>query len=442
MKRDIYARLLAWKKDDLRKPLLLKGARQTGKTFLLKQFGNTEYSRLHYFNFEKTPMIRNLFSENLEPSRIIESLSLYSRAIINPSTDLIVFDEIQVCNGALTSLKYFQEEKPEYHIAAAGSLLGIKLSIPGSFPVGKVNLIELHPMSFFEFLEAIGEKGFRSHIEQKPSIRPFDEPIHLELIRLLKMYYYIGGMPEAVQRWIDTKDMSQVSQVHEEILATNELDFAKHAPVQDIPRLSEVWNSISVHLARENKKFVFSAVRDGARARAYDFALQWLADTGLICRAFATSHVELPLVGFISKETFKVYSLDTGLLAAMAGIDSAILANGNELFQTYNGAFVENYAAQQLRTCTSAGDLTYWRSDGRKAEVDFICQIDRSIYPLEIKAGINPRSKSLLSYREKYSPRMCIRSTLLNLKLDSGLMNLPLYALGDLERYVRLGMKT
>jgi predicted AAA+ superfamily ATPase len=442
MKRDIYPQLIAWKNAPHRKPLILKGARQTGKTYLLKQFGQAEYRRLHYYNFEKTPQIREFFLKNLDPIRIIESLSLYAKTMITPATDLIIFDEVQACNGALTSLKYFQEERPEYHIAAAGSLLGIKLSTPGSFPVGKVNLLELHPMTFFEFLDATGETGLRMLIEKKEAIEPFEVPFHEELIRLLRIYYYVGGMPEAVRSYVDSRDMTHVAKVHDEILTTYELDFAKHAPVHDIPRLTEVWKSIPLHLSHENKKFVFAAIRKSARARDYDSALQWLDDAGLVQRAFAISHVEMPIAGFIDRDIFKVYALDTGLLSAMAGIDSTALTRGDELFRTYHGAFVENYVAQQLLASAKVPELVYWRSEGQKAEVDFIRVIDGKALPLEVKAGINPKSKSLQSYRSRFTPWLLLRSTLLNLRLDGGILNVPLYAVGDLERLIRIAGTT
>jgi uncharacterized protein len=438
MNRDIFPKLVAWKNSANRKPLLLKGARQTGKTYLLKQFGNEQYANLFYYNFEKAPEIKEFFVKNLDPVRIIEALSLYSQRAINPATDLIIFDEIQACNGALTSLKYFQEEHPEYHVAAAGSLLGIKLSVPGSFPVGKVNLLELHPMTFFEFLDAVNETRFRKLIHEKESIEPFETPFHDELIRLLKLYYFIGGMPEAVQEYANSKDLQQVGKIHEEILSTYELDFSKHAPTPDIPKLSLIWRSIPQHLSHENKKFVFSAIRPSAKARDYSAALQWLDDAGLINRAFAISHVELPLDSFVSRDIFKVYTLDVGLLAAMARIDSAILAQGAELFQTYHGAFVENYVAQQIKSGSEIRDLIYWKSEGQKAEIDFLRQIGGKVFPLEVKAGVNPRSKSLQSYREQYSPSLLVRSTLLNLKLDGKILNIPLYAINSLERYMRL----
>lgn len=441
MIRNIYSRLIEWKSGGHRKPLLLKGARQTGKTYLLKQFGEKEYGHLCYYNFEKSPEIRDFFTRSLDPMGIIESLSLYSKHSINAATDLLVFDEIQACNGALTSLKYFQEEHPEYHVAAAGSLLGIKLSVPGSFPVGKVSLLELHPMTFFEFLEAVGEHGLRELLDSKKSVGPVEGPFHEELIRLLKTYYFVGGMPEAVQAHVDTHDPQHVRSVQEEILNTYELDFSKHAPVDDIPKLSRVWRSVPVHLSHENKKFIFSAIRESARARDYSSALQWLSDAGLVHQAYAVSHVEMPLDSFTNRDVFKVYALDTGLLAAMAGIDASTLARGNELFQTYHGAFVENYVAQQLRAGAGKTPLAYWKSDGKKAEIDFLCQIDGAVLPLEVKAGINPKSKSLQSFREQYAPSILLRSTLLNLKCDGGILNVPLYMVNALERVVRLALE-
>lgn len=426
MERDLYKDLLDWKTSSRRKPLLLQGARQTGKTYLLKAFGNKEYTRFFYFNFEKNPELDRFFQRDLNPTRILSELSIYSRQEIQPTSDLVIFDEIQVSNNALNALKYFQENAPAYHIAVAGSMLGVKLSTPGSFPVGKVNFLKLHPLTFLEFLDATGESRYRQMLENIEEFSPLSEPFHDDLIELLRTYYFTGGMPEAVDHFIKTKNHQDVRDIHQEIINSYVLDFAKHAPPVDIPKLSLIWNSIPGHLAKENKKFVFSAVRKGARAREYESALNWLKDTGLIYCVNAVETSKHPLTYYADQSIFKVYVLDVGLLGAMAKVSIDVLSQGTRLFNEYEGAFVENYVAQQL---TAAGQekLFYWRSKGGRAELDFLYETSENIIPLEVKAGINPRSKSLKSYDDQFAPSCLTRATLLNLKQDGKIFNLPLY---------------
>ncbi len=392
-----------------------------------------------YLNFEELPELGDLFKRSLEPERILGMLSIYAQRSIDTKNELLIFDEIQSCNAALASLKYFQEKRPDVHIAVAGSLLGLKMSTPGTFPVGKVNLLQLHPMTFPEFLDAIGQSRYRNLIETSELIEPFAEPFHNDLIDLLRIYYFVGGMPEAVQIYISTSDTNQVREVHKEILDTYELDFAKHAQATDIPKPSAVWHSIPNHLARENKRFVFSSLRQSARGRDYADALQWLTDAGLIYKTKAISHVELPLAGMAHEEIFKVYALDIGLLSALANISPAILTHGSEFFQTFHGAFVENYCAQQL-IASQESQLYYWKSEGKKAEIDFICEFDGAIFPFEVKAGINTKSKSLQSYDQYYNPKLLIRSSLLNLKHNGKILNIPLYVAGSIQRFVSMAL--
>ena len=427
MKRDIYQKLLEWKSSPRRKPLLLRGARQVGKTYILQQFGEQEYSRVAYLNFEEEPLLDDFFKYNLIPQKIIQNLSLYLKYDIKPRTDLIIFDEIQASNNALNSLKYFNEQANEYHIAAAGSLLGIKLSKPKSFPVGKVNFLNMYPLTFLEFLDAINKSSFRELIENTSEFTPYPELFHQELIELLRTYYYVGGMPEAVQFFSETHDFFRIREIHDEILKSYTLDFAKHAPPSDIPKLSLIWESIPAQLGKENKKFIFSALKKTARAREYENALQWLEDTGLILRVNRVKSGKIPLTAYSDKSIFKIYVLDIGLLGALAMIPPDILAHGDQLFNEYKGAFVENYVAQQLKSHTST-ELYYWTSNA-SAEIDFICAYKNNIFPLEAKAGINPRSKSLLFYDKKYNPKILSRTTLLNLKHDGKICNYPLYAI-------------
>lgn len=434
MKRDIYKELLAWKSSPRRKPLLLQGARQTGKTFILKEFGRQEYQNVLYCNFEENPDVGQFFVRDLNPERIIAEISLYMNLEIRPGLDLIFFDEIQASNQALNSLKYFAENKNDVHVVAAGSLLGVKLSRPGSFPVGKVNFLHLYPMTFMEFLDAIGESRYRKLLEDIVSPDPLSEAFHLHLIDLLRQYYFVGGMPECIRCFSETGNALETRRTQEEIINSYVLDFAKHALPTDIPKLSQVWDSIPRHLARENKKFVFSAVRKGARAREYEHALAWLEDTGLIHRVPMVEKPKIPLMYFADNSAFKVYGLDVGLLGAMARVPVNLLVQGERLFNEYEGAFVENYVAEQLVSHFHK-KLYYWRSKGGKAELDFLCEFGDDILPLEVKAGINPRSKSLRSYDVQFQPAMLMRTNLRNFKADGKILNLPLYGISLLPRF-------
>ena len=435
MHRDFYRPLCDWKTSPRRKPLVLRGARQVGKTHLLKEFGRREYESLAYFNFEEDPRLKGFFTGRLEPTALVEALGIYRKATIRPGRDLIVFDEIQACNEALNALKYFQEDAGDFHIAAAGSLLGVKLSQPMSFPVGKVNFLDLRPMSFPEFLDAVGESRYRGLLDGKSDAEPFLEPFHEELTRLLKYYFFVGGMPEAVRCFAETRDFSGVRAIQKEILDAYVLDFAKHAPTPDIPKLLQVWDSIPAQLARENRKFVFTALKKTARARDYENAIHWLEKAGLILRAFLVTKPGQPLSAYADRGAFKVYALDIGLLGAMAGISPDILVRGHDLFQEFKGAFVENHVAQTLAGLPGAVGLYYWKNDSASAEVDFLWESPQgSILPLEAKSGINPKSKSLRIYEEKFHPARLVRTTPLNLRQDGKILNIPLYALTALDR--------
>ena len=436
MKRDIYTKLLAWKDSARRKPLLLQGARQTGKTYILKAFGKNEYRNVLYCNFESDPALDRFFHLDLNPNRIISELSVYLNQSIRPGTGLVIFDEIQISNLALNSLKYFAEQKPDIHIAAAGSLIGIKLSNPGSFPVGKVNFLYLHPMTFLEFLDAMGEARYRQLIEKHDRLQPVADAFHIRLTNLLGRYYFVGGMPEAVRQYAGAHNAHDIRDIQQEIVKSYTLDFAKHAPASDIPKLSLVWDSIPKHLARENKKFVFSAVKTGARARSYESTLLWLTDAGLINRSNAVQSCRHPLKHYADANCFKVYSLDVGLLGAMAGTPVEMMAQGERLLNEYEGAFVENFAAQQLVAHLNQ-PLYYWRSKGGKAELDFLLDIGGSIVPLEVKAGINTKSKSLRSYDTQFIPEKLVRTNLLNFKHDGKVCNIPLYAISEMGRLLQ-----
>ncbi|MGB3564575.1 MAG: DUF4143 domain-containing protein [Thermoanaerobaculia bacterium] len=435
MERDLYADLVDWRTSSRRKPLLLRGARQTGKTFLLSQFGDREYEGIVYCNFEEDPALDGFFRRDLDPRRIVAELSVYKGFDIVPERHLIIFDEVQASNRALTSLKYFQEQAGGYHVAAAGSLLGIKMSRPGSFPVGKVSFLDLHPMSFLEFLRAMEKPRYAELLLGLTEPEPLPKAIHSDLISLLRTYYFVGGMPEAVRNYAEAGDARSTRQIQSEILDSYLLDFAKHAPATDIPKLGLFWDSIPKHLAKENKKFMFSTVKKGARAREYENALKWLQDAGLVHFCYAVSSSRSPLKHYADQSVFKVYALDVGLLGAMARTPAEVSVLGDRLFTEYRGALVESYVAQEL-VAGGRPDLFYWRSAGGKAEVDFLYETGRTVVPIEVKAGSSLRSKSLRSYDQRFAPEVLARSNLLNLKQDGKILNVPLYAVSLVGRFL------
>jgi predicted AAA+ superfamily ATPase len=437
VQRDIYRELLGWRSSPHRKPLILRGARQTGKTYILREFGGREYRRCHYFNFEQDSRLGSLFAGDLAPERIIRDLALYGRSEIRPTDDLIVLDEIQASNDALNSLKYFQEQANHYHLAAAGSLLGVWMSRPKSFPVGKVDFMDLHPMTFYEFLDAAGEAGFRTYLEGLERIEPVPDALHHQLTDLLRRYCLVGGMPEAVLRHTTDTGGGDSRAVQRAILDSYTLDFAKHAPPTDIPKLSLLWESLPAQLARENKKFLFAVARQGARAREYENALTWLTNAGLVHRCPLVPAPKPPLKAHADGSSFKVYACDVGLLGALAGIPADGARSDLSVLTDYHGAFVENLVAQQL-TAMTGGALYYWRNVGREAEVDFLLERQGRVLPLEAKAGVNVRSKSLAFYATKYAPPLAIRTSLRNLRLDGRVLNVPLYALPSLPSLLAL----
>lgn len=427
MKRDIYNQLLDWKKSDSRKPLIMKGARQVGKTYILKEFAANEYSNNIYINFEKQAEIFNFFASNLNPHEIVENLSIYFAQPIEPGKTLLIFDEIQACPNALNSLKYFNEEVNQYHIIAAGSLLGVKLNNSKGFPVGKVNFINLFPLTFLEFLEAIGRIQLREMLANIKELKPLSEPLHNLLVKLLKFYFFIGGMPEAVQAYLNKKPLEDIRKIQKSILDAYVSDFAKHADSYQIMKIMEIWESIPQQLAKENKKFIFSAISKSARAREYETAIQWLAGAGLIYKAFNITTPKLPLDAYCNKKIFKVYLFDVGLLGTMSNLPIKLMATDHQLFNEFQGAFTENFVAQEL-IINDFSPLYYWSST--TAEVDFVLAHDLDIFPLEVKAGKSiKKKKSLKAYAKAYKPRLSLRTSLKNLKQDDKTINYPLYAI-------------
>lgn len=425
MKRDIYSALEQWKASDRRKPLILNGARQVGKTFALTYFGKTSYENVAYLNFEKDEKLARYFDETLDPKQLVTILSIHTGVDIVPHRTLLLFDEIQECPKALNCLKYFCEEANEYHVAAAGSLLGVKISKGKGFPVGKVNFLHLYPLSFFEFLSAIGQDKIRSFLEGVSTYDPIPTPIHEKLLGFLKTYFFTGGMPEVVFEYAKTTNLNVVREVQLEILNSYEKDFAKHAPLNDVMKISVIWKQIHRQLAKENKKFIFSAIRKSARGREYEEAIQWLLDAGLIHKSYLVESPKLPLSAYADTSTFKIYLSDVGLLGAQSALSPQTVIEGELLFTEFKGALTENYVLQEL-LATGRKESYYWTSEGT-AEVDFLLQENQEIYPLEVKSGASQKKKSLLVYHQKYSSSKLVRATTMNLKHDGNVYNYPLY---------------
>lgn len=425
MKRKLYKSLIAWKHSDRRKPLVLRGARQVGKTYLLKEFANNEYKNHVYVNFEDSSGMGDALKEDIGAERIIEYLGILSGKTIVPGETLIVFDEIQSSPQTLKALKYFNEKLNGYHVVAAGSLLGIALAGTRSFPVGKVNFLDLYPMSFHEFLTALGKERLLDVLpDMRLGVKAIPDVFHAEILELLKKYCFIGGMPEAVADYAEHDDLKRVRDIQIELLRSYANDFSKHVSPGEALKIKQIWESIPLHLAKENRRFVFSAVKHSARAREYEAALQWLQDAGLILKVQGLSRPLLPLNAYTEK-AFKIYLLDVGLLGAMTRLQPETIAFRNELFTHFKGALIENYAMQELKPTL---DLHYWASSG-KAEVDLVVNIGDRIYPVEIKAGLNRKAKSLKSYDVKYNPSRLVRCSLGNYGASGKLIDIPLYAI-------------
>jgi uncharacterized protein len=425
MKRDIYKLLEDWKRSARRKPLVLNGARQVGKTYALKHFGKTSYEKMAYLNFEKDEKLGQYFEGTLDPKQLVKILSIHTGIEIEPHHTLLVLDEIQECPKALNSLKYFCEEANDYHVVAAGSLLGVKTAQEKGFPVGKVNFLHLYPLTFFEFLSALGHEKIRIFLEEYQIDEPIPNPLHEELIQILRMYFFIGGMPEAVAEYSKTDNLTVVREIQMEILNAYEKDFAKHAPQNEIMKITTVWQQVHRQLAKENKKFIFAAIRKSARGRDYEDAIQWLADAGLIYKSYLVESPKFPLSAYADSNVFKIFLADVGLLGAQSNLSPQIIIDGDRLFTEFKGALTENYVAQELIAAKHKNPY-YWASEGT-AEIDFLIEEEHEIYPLEVKAGESQKKKSLLVYNQKYTPSKLIRATAMNLKHDGNIYNYPLY---------------
>lgn len=437
LKRLILNELAKWKNRKDRKPLILKGVRQCGKTYILNEFGKENYDEVAYFNFEGNPALAERFEQDLEPKRILMELGIFSRKPIKPQTTLIIFDEIQFCNKALTSLKYFYEKTPEYHIVCAGSLLGITLSKPLSFPVGKVDFLTLRSMSFYEFVLANEEQMLLDYLGKLSTNTPVPQMFADKLTTLLKTYYITGGMPEAVAKWIDTKDVSEVERIQDVILSSYELDFAKHAPATDFPKLSLIWKSIPDQLTKENGKFVYGHIKQGARAKDLEDAMQWLISAGMVYKVCKIEKPAIPLSAYSNIGFFKLYLSDVGLLRRMSRLPVSSIFEDSKLYTEFKGALTENYVLSEL--VNLHGDVPFYWKSGNTAEVDFVAQFDEKIVPVEVKASTNVKARSLGVYREKYMPEVSVRTSMLNLRKGDGLLNIPLYMLWIIEKLINEG---
>lgn len=429
MYRMAMENLLAWKQSRRRKPLIIEGARQVGKTWLMKEFGRQAYGDTVYINFDSNARMAELFASDLDTKRLVLGLELYAGRKIDPENALLIFDEVQEVPRALAALKYFCEDAPQYHIVCAGSLLGIALHRGTSFPVGKVDFLKLYPLTFQEFLMAIGKKQFSELLDQQDfsMITSFRETY----ADALKQYYFVGGMPEAVESFAENQDFNEVRQIQKRILAAYEQDFSKYAPNEVVPRLRMLWNSIPAQLAKENKKFIYGLVREGARAKDYETALLWLSDCGLVHRVSRVNAPGIPLRAYEDMKAFKLFVLDVGLLGCMTGLHQRTLLDGNALFAEFKGALTEQYVCQQLKTLADL-ELCYYTNDRGSCEVDFVVDTGGRVMPLEVKAETNLRAKSLKTYREKFSPELAIRTSMADYRKEDGLVNLPLYAIGQI----------
>jgi uncharacterized protein len=433
--RNIIEKLLAWKDNLHSKPLILQGARQVGKTWTLKQFGSNCFEDVAYFNFEKQVGLKEFFLQSKEPLSIINNLALINGRPINPGRTLIIFDEIQECNDALNSLKYFNEEAPEFKIACAGSLLGVAMARGASFPVGKVDFLTMYPLGFNEFLAA-ADPVLHSYLGTISNFEPIPDIFFIPLKEKLKMYFISGGMPEAASVLIEQKDVEKTQEVLQNILNAYSLDFSKHVENKDVQKIFLIWASLPSQLSKANKKFLYQTVKTGARAREYEDALTWLVNAGLVCKIHSTTKPALPLAAYDDLSAFKVYMQDVGLLRRLANLDPTAYGDGIRLLTEFKGALAENFILTGLIR-QFEGLPRYWCS-GNMAEVDFLIQHRNQLIPIEVKSDENIKSKSLAVYRQKFNPKLSIRFSLRNIQKDRGLISLPLFMVDYLEKFISL----
>lgn len=423
MEREGIKQLYAWKANPRHKPLIIRGARQVGKTWLMRAFAEAAYEHVIYINFEDNERLRNVFERDYDIDRILNTISIEANQDISPHT-VLLFDEIQAAPRGLTSLKYFYEKAPEQDIIAAGSLLGISASTNASFPVGKVDFANLYPLSFTEFLNALGQQRLATAIAQ----RRWDllGVFHDKLTEYLRTYYYVGGMPEVVQAYVEQKNYAEVRRLQNAILDTYDRDFSKHAPISEVPRIRMVWNSIRSQLSKENKKFIYGALRAGARAKDFEVAIEWLRDAGLICQVHRTKKGLLPLAAY-EDQAFKLFLMDVGLLTAMNKLPASVLIDGNALFTDAKGGLTEQFVHQQLQTLANV-DIFYWSAENSSGEIDFLIQSGERVIPIEVKAEENLQSKSLRAFVAANPLLHGIRLSMSPYREQDWMTNIPLYA--------------
>lgn len=428
MERKIFAQLERWKNNSHRKPLIIQGARQVGKTWAMKEFGRSHFQTVAYINFESSMRLQSVFTDDFDIQRIIRVFEIETGLEIQPDKTLIILDEIQEAERGLTALKYFYENAPEFYLMAAGSLLGVSLQKENTFPVGKVDFLELYPMNFEEFLISNREEKLSKALAQKN----WDVliPFHEKLTHYLRLYYFIGGMPEAVQAYLQSGKLSQVRAIQNNIIKGYENDFAKYAPIEIVPKIRMVWESILGQLAKENKKFIYGQLKQGARAKEFEAAINWLTNAGLLLKSMNVKKAVLPLRTYADYDVFKLYLLDIGLLNAMAEVSEQILLNKNQILLEFKGAMTEQFVAQQL---VENHMLCYWTSEKATSEVDFLIQLNMDIAPIEVKAEENLKAKSLKVFTEKYKPKQVIRTSMSPYRKESWLENIPLYGIGFLK---------
>ena len=433
MERTLIHELLMWKEKENRKPLILKGVRQCGKTYLLKDFGNRYYDNVAYFNFEETDSLISVFEKDYDTKRIILELELFLGKSIKPDTTLIILDEIQECGRALTAMKYFCENAPEYHIVCAGSLLGIALQQQLSFPVGKVDFLTLYPMSFSEFLRACGSETLADYVDNFKKGDTVPEPIGDKLTTFLRQYYITGGMPEVVSTWQKTNNIEEVERVQQNIINSYELDFAKHAPPKDFPKLTAIWRSIPEQLAKENTKFIFSHVKKGWRSKDLEDALEWLIAAGLVYKVCKIEKPFIPLSSYADDTSFKLYMADIGILRKLSKLPYEVILDATPNYKEFKGSLTENYVLCEL--VKSVAETLYYWSSGNTAEVDFMLQSSSEIVPVEVKSERNVKARSLAEYRKKYTPKYSVKTSMKNETNGEEVLNIPLYLISALERF-------
>lgn len=442
MERFILGDLLKWRESKYRKPLILKGVRQVGKTWILREFGKRYYNNVAYFNFDEHQEYKQFFETTKDVHRILQNLMLVSGQKVLPKETLIIFDEVQDCQNVLNSLKYFYENANEYHVACAGSLLGIALPKPSSFPVGMVDFMQINPMTFTEFLMANGDDILVNYLNSMNEIETIPDAFFNPLYEKLKMYYITGGMPESVKMWTQERDVEQMQTVLSNILGAYERDFAKHPDPKDFPKISMVWKSIPSQLARENKKFLYKVVKEGARAREYEDALQWLVDANLVSKIYRSTAPGLPISAYDDLSAFKLYLVDVGLLRRLSLLAPSAFGEGNRLFTEFKGALSENYVLQALKNQFEATPR-YWSVENPRYEVDFLIQRENDIIPVEVKSEDNVESRSLKKFKEKFEDRvkLRVRFSLSNLKLENDVLNIPLFMADYTDKLIGLALK-